>query len=145
MKSKLFFLLLLILISAHFSYANNEAELRARGPEGLRVLMDQYRDEIQYHVANPSAPSDARWQQISTALDTVAQQRNSYISGLYWYTNLEEAKQAAAAANKPILSLRLLGKLTDEFSCANSRFFRTVLYSNAEVSEYLREHYVLHW
>ena len=35
---------------------------------------------------------------------------------------------------KPILSLRLLGKLTDEFSCANSRFFRTVLYPNAEVS-----------
>jgi len=75
----------------------------------------------------------------------VAQQKNSYIAGLYWHTDLEEAKKASTAANKPILSLRLLGKLTDEFSCANSRFFRTVLYSNADVSEYLKEHYVLHW
>ena len=147
MNSKLSFLslLLLVLFSTQITYANNEAELRARGPEGLRILMDQYREEIRQHVANPSAPTDEQWQRISNALDTVAQQRNSYISGLYWYTNLEEAKQAAAAANKPILSLRLLGKLTDEYSCANSRFFRTVLYSNTHVSNYLREHYVLHW
>jgi len=41
--------------------------------------------------------------------------------------------------------LRLLGKLTDEFSCANSRFFRTVLYSNDEVSSVLRDRFVLHW
>jgi hypothetical protein len=46
---------------------------------------------------------------------------------------------------KPILSLRLLGKLTDEFSCANSRFFRTVLYPNDEVSAVLRDRFVLHW
>src|SRR6185295_13345493 len=38
-----------------------------------------------------------------------------------------------------------LGKLTDELSCANSRFFRTVLYSNEEVSRALRERFVLHW
>ena len=44
--------------------------------------------------------------------------------------------------------LRLLGRLDDELSCANSRFFRTALDANAEVSAYLREHYVLtlqHW
>ncbi len=154
MNSKLSFLslLLLLLFSAQFSYANDEAEpspaieeCAHADPEGLKTLMDQYREEIQRHIANPSTPSDARWQRITTALDAVAQQRNSYISGLYWHTNLEEAKKAAAAENKPILSLRLLGKLTDEFSCANSRFFRTVLYSNADVSKYLREHYVLHW
>jgi hypothetical protein len=39
----------------------------------------------------------------------------------------------------------MLGKLTDEFSCANSRFFRTALYSNKEISDYLRDNYVLHW
>jgi hypothetical protein len=86
-----------------------------------------------------------QWQRISTALDAVAQQKNSYISGLYWYTDLESAKKASAASGKPILSLRLLGKLTDEFSCANSRFFRTVLYPNAEVSAALRDRFVLHW
>jgi len=41
--------------------------------------------------------------------------------------------------------LRLLGKLTDELSCANSRFFRTVLYSNTEISATLRNEFILHW
>jgi hypothetical protein len=39
----------------------------------------------------------------------------------------------------------LLGKLTDEYSCANSRFFRTTLYANAEISEALRDRFILHW
>ena len=39
----------------------------------------------------------------------------------------------------------MLGKLTDEFSCANSRFFRTALYANKEISDYLRDNFVLHW
>jgi hypothetical protein len=158
-------LLLLVLISTQISYASNSAEalarkavsesaaeaspaieeLRALGPAGLQALMDQYRIEISRHIADPSVASDGQWQRIATALDTVAQQKNSYIAGLYWHTDLEEAKKVAAATTKPILSLRLLGKLTDEFSCANSRFFRTVLYSNAEVSAYLRQRYVLHW
>src|SRR5690606_8006337 len=30
-------------------------------------------------------------------------------------------------------------------SCANSRFFRTTLYANEEISRYLRNHYILHW
>ena len=167
MKSKYSFLslLLLVLFSAQITLANKSAEalarkavsenvaeaspaieeLRALGPAGLQTLMAQYGDEIRRHVAHPSAASDEQWQRIATALDTVAQQKNSYIAGLYWYTELEAAKKASAESGKPILSLRLLGKLTDEFSCANSRFFRTVLYSNAEISEYLREHYVLHW
>jgi hypothetical protein len=107
--------------------------------------MTEYAREINHHIANPTAAPDAEWQRISNALDTVAQQKNSYISGLYWYTDLESAKRASAASGKPILSLRLLGKLTDEFSCANSRFFRTVLYPNAEVNTALRDRFVLHW
>ncbi len=39
----------------------------------------------------------------------------------------------------------MMGRLTDEFSCANSRFFRTTLYANAEVGKALREKFVLHW
>jgi hypothetical protein len=55
------------------------------------------------------------------------------------------ARAAAERTGRPILSLRMLGKLTDEYSCANSRFFRTALYSNAKVSQFLRDNYVLHW
>ncbi|HEX7335450.1 MAG TPA: hypothetical protein VF290_28410 [Pyrinomonadaceae bacterium] len=149
MNSKFRFLplLLLVLFSTQTAFAAEPTieELRSRGPAGLQSLMNQYAEEINHHIADPSAPSDARWQQITTALDTVAQQKNSYLSGLYWHTDIDSAKRASAASGKPILSLRLLGKLTDEFSCANSRFFRTVLYSNAEVSAVLRERFVLHW
>src|SRR6266571_6534884 len=58
---------------------------------------------------------------------------------------IEQAKAAAQASGKPILSLRLLGQLDEEYSCANSRFFRTTLYANTEVSSYLRDHFILHW
>lgn len=164
MNSKFRFLalLLLVLISTQVSTASESTEslarkavsensaaaieeLRARGPAGLQALMDQYSVEIKARVANPASATDEHWQRIATALDTVAQQKNSYISGLYWHTDLASAKKASAASGKPILSLRLLGKLTDEFSCANSRFFRTVLYSNVAVSEVLRNRFVLHW
>jgi len=167
MKSKTSFLslLLLVLFSAQISYASNSAEalarkavsgntaeashaieeLRSLGPAGLEVLMSQYADQINHHVANPSTAPDEQWQRIASALDNVAQQKNSYIAGLYWHTDLATAKKASAESSKPILSLRLLGKLTDEFSCANSRFFRTVLYPNDAVASALRERFVLHW
>jgi len=121
------------------------AELRSLGPSGLESLMRAYDSAIASHVANPTLASTPEWQRITTALDAVSQQRNSYLSGLYWYTDIQQARRVSAETGKPILSLRLLGKLTDELSCANSRFFRTVLYSNAEISSLLRSRYVLHW
>jgi hypothetical protein len=167
MNSKFRFLslLLLVLFSADISFAHEPAEVLARkaisedasasavaaeelrslGPAGLQALMAQYAAEIERHIANPSAAPDEQWQRIAAALDHVAQQKNSYVAGLYWHTDLDAAKKASAASGKPILSLRLLGKLTDELSCANSRFFRTVLYSNSEVSAVLRDRFVLHW
>jgi hypothetical protein len=66
-------------------------------------------------------------------------------STLPWYTDLATAQAAAKASGKPILSLRLLGRLDEELSCANSRFFRVVLYANAELSVWLRDHFILHW
>jgi hypothetical protein len=119
------------------------AELREAGPNGLRILLQVYKSEIDQQLAGAS-PS-RHWQRLSAALDAVSQQKDSYLSGLYWYTDLERAKDAARATGKPILSLRLLGNLSDEFSCANSRFFRTVLYSNAAVSKVLNEEFILHW
>jgi len=158
-------LLLFVLFSTQISFATEPAEVLARkavsenaaassiaieelrsfGPAGLQALMTQYAAAIDNRIKNPTAAPDEEWQRISAALDAVAQQKNSYIAGLYWYTDLNSAKKASKALGKPILSLRLLGKLTDEFSCANSRFFRTVLYSNDEVSNFLHDRFVLHW
>jgi hypothetical protein len=120
------------------------AELRAMGPAGLRVLFETYAEEIK-RGASGQMVNEAEWQRLTMALDSVSRQRNDFASGLYWYTDLDEAKRAAKASDKPILSLRLLGNLTEEYSCANSRFFRAVLYANAEVSKYLSEHFILHW
>jgi len=121
------------------------AELRSLGPEGLAALHRVYSTAIAQQVANPLLASTPEWQRLSKALDAVSQQKDSYLGGLYWHTDLEHAKAAARAANKPILSLRLLGKLSEEYSCANSRFFRTILYSNGEVSNLLRQKFILHW
>lgn len=121
------------------------AELRALGPAGLDLLFKTYAREINEQIANPLLPPTAEWQRLSAALDAVSQQKDSYLSALYWHTDLAEAKAAARAEHKPILSLRLLGKLSEEYSCANSRFFRTILYANAEVSKQLRERFILHW
>jgi len=121
------------------------AELRAMGPAGLNALFQTYAREINEQVSNPLLAATPEWQRLSAALDAVSQQKDSYLSGLYWYTDFDQAKAAARAAGKPILSLRLLGKLNEEFSCANSRFFRTVLYSNAQMSILLRDRFILHW
>lgn len=119
-------------------------ELRSRGPAGLQALLDAYAEELTAARAGARTAS-GQWQRLRTALDRVSSQRDSYASGLYWYTDLPQAQAAAKASGKPILSLRLLGRLDEDLSCANSRFFRTTLYSNAEVSRFLREHFILHW
>jgi hypothetical protein len=121
------------------------AELRSLGPAGLEVMLAVHAGAINKQVLDPLTPSTPEWERLSAALDAVSQQKNSYLSGVYWYTDMGEAKAAAKKSGKPILSLRLLGNLSDEFSCANSRFFRTILYSNATISKKLREDFVLHW
>ena len=121
------------------------AELRSLGPVGLQSLREMYSSEISKHVSNPTLPNDSDWIRISTALDQVAQQKNSYLSGLYWYTDLKNAELAAKNSDKLILSVRLLGNLSEDLSCANSRFFRTVLYSNPTVAGVLKEKFILHW
>ncbi|MCY7408142.1 MAG: hypothetical protein LH631_12425 [Alkalinema sp. CAN_BIN05] len=80
-----------------------------------------------------------------SALEQLCQQRDCHASRLYWYTDLEKAKAAAKTTGKPILSLRLLGNLNEELTCANSRFFRVALYPNAAISQTLRERFILHW
>ncbi|MGF1602550.1 MAG: hypothetical protein ACFCU8_11110 [Thermosynechococcaceae cyanobacterium] len=110
-------------------------QYRAQGQAGL----DQF---LAIH-----APSTQQLPQpkVRAALDSLCQQRDCHASRLFWYTDLAAAKAKAAETGKPILSLRMLGNLDQELSCANSRFFRIALYPNTEVSKYLRDRYILHW
>ncbi len=110
-------------------------KLRTQGQTGLETFLKSY-------INNLTSPPEA---QIKTALDQLCQQRDCYASKLYWYTDLEQAKTAAKISGKPILSLRLLGRLDTDLSCANSRFFRVALYPNAEISQELRDNFILHW
>lgn len=108
--------------------------LRKQGQAGLDQFLKAHANELK----NPSP-------QLRQALDSLCQQKDCHASQLFWYTDLEQAKAAAKASNKPILSLRLLGRLDQDLSCANSRFFRVALYPNQEISQYLRNNYILHW
>ncbi len=116
--------------------------LRKQGPSGLRALLERHANAL---GGLNKDPGDQRITRLRNAIDAVCAQRDGHASKLFWFTDLREAQAAAEASGKPILSLRLLGKLSDEFSCANSRFFRTALYANSEIAAYLREHYILHW
>ena len=122
-----------------------QARLRQLGPAGLRLLL-KARDNL---LATPSSEAateqTAALRRLEEAIDRVAGQRGAADSRLFWHTSLDSARDTAAAEEKPILSLRLLGKLTDELSCANSRFFRTTLYADARIADLLRDQFVLHW
>ena len=67
------------------------------------------------------------------------------IAGLSWETELDVALAKAKERGVPVLSLRMLGNLDEELSCANSRFFRTLLYNDPELAAWLPEQFVLHW
>jgi len=106
--------------------------LRTQGPDGLTRVLE----------ARAEFDSDEEWK---AAVDEVAAQRGAWRSQLYWHTDLDEALARAEAEDKKVLSLRMLGELTEEHSCANSRLFRTVLYTHPGVREELGENWVLHW
>ena len=108
----------------------------------LKELRREGKHAVDYLLSRPELRQHPNWEYV---LDQVAGQKDAQYSGLFWYTNLDEALAAAQKENKPILSLRLLGNLTEELSCANSRFFRTTLYPNAAVRQLLSEKYILHW
>ena len=82
---------------------------------------------------------------LATEIDGVAHQKYATVSRLYWHTGLESAIEAARTQGRPILHLRMLGRLDEDLSCANSRLFRATLYANQEISAFLRERFVLYW
>ena len=111
------------------------AALRAAGPAGLSALVDAA-------VSQPGRRDETGYRR---ALDLVCAQVDCESSHLYWYTDLDAARAAAAASGRPILVLRLLGRLDEQLSCANSRFFRLVLYSDPAIAGWMRDHLVLYW
>ncbi|MEH2155132.1 hypothetical protein [Nostoc sp.] len=115
--------------------------LRKQGPTGLEVFLKSHNNRLNSDSSGAVLPSPA----LRVALDELCQQRDCYASHLYWYTDIEQAKAAARTSGKPILSLRLLGRLDQDLSCANSRFFRVALYPNAEISKLLQDRFILHW
>jgi len=123
--------------------------LRGQGAAGLEAFLATHADAIQarrLEIASPHAPAASpSWRRVSEAMDAIAGQKDSFAAALYWHTDFEQARAAAQQSGKPILSLRLLGRLDEDLSCANSRFFRLTLYANQEISRLLRERYILHW
>jgi hypothetical protein len=127
-------LLTLTLIVVWAAYPDDVAHLRAGGQQAVDQL----------HAQWSAAPPEAR-AKLARTLDRVCAQKDCSASRLYWYTDLDEAKIAAKRLGRPILSLHMLGRLDEELSCANSRFFRTLLYSDPAIAAILRDKYVLHW
>ncbi|MDC0717482.1 hypothetical protein [Nannocystis bainbridge] len=134
------------------------ARLRARGPEGLRAFERAHEPALTAALdallAAAEAPMDRRdpaglrdpaRARLLDALDQLCGQRDCLASRLYWHTDLDEAVRTSRREGKPVLSLRLLGDLRDELSCANSRFFRALLYPDPAVRALLRDRFVLHW
>lgn len=110
-------------------------DLRDQGPAALDALLAQY-DRLD---AGPVRDA------LANEIDRVAAQRYATVSRLYWYTDLAAAEAEATRTGRPILSLRMLGRLDEDLSCANSRLFRATLYADAAVSKLLRDRFVLHW
>ena len=102
-------------------------QFRSMGPPGLDAYLKVY----------GAAPSPA--------LDAICAQKDAHTALLYWFTELDAAIDAARRSRRPILSLRLLGRLDEELSCANSRFFRKSLYLVPAINRLLRGRFVLHW
>ncbi len=94
---------------------------------------------------SPERASEPALVALRERIDGLAQQRDAFASALLWHTDFDAAQQEALLTGRPILSLRLLGRLDEELSCANSRFFRLVLYPDPAVREFLAANFVLHW
>ncbi len=117
------------------------ARLRALGQPAVDALV-AHRKTV---VRSANASDDGATDTIDALIARVSGQFNGHTSGLFWHTDIEQAKAEALKRGVPIVSLRLLGRLDEDLSCANSRFFRAVLYANRSIRQRLRDRFVLHW
>ncbi|HEY4177299.1 MAG TPA: hypothetical protein VGM90_10720 [Kofleriaceae bacterium] len=123
------------LLLAALSLALAPTAFADRSPAEFTALLARY----------DAATSSGDKALLGDQVDAAAGQRYATVSRLYWYEDLEQAKAAAAASGKPILELRMLGRLDEDQSCANSRLFRATLYANQAVAKQMRENFILLW
>ena len=125
---------------------------RTEGPSAVDRLMAEREKLVagaeKVEKKKPGETGGAAWKRVQAINDTinaVAAAKYSHESGLYWYTDEAVAMRVAKEQGKPILSLRLLGNLDEELSCANSRYFRILLYPDESVRKLLHDKFVLTW
>ena len=104
-------------------------------PKELEALLAHYDRE----------PDGAAKERLAAEIDALAHQKYATVSRLYWHTDLASAKRVARLHQRPILHLRMLGRLDEDLSCANSRLFRATVYANQDVGAFLRENFILYW
>ena len=77
--------------------------LRARGPEGLRALLDAHDETLRRHNSDKTLPAagkpDEAWLRLKAALDGVSQQHDCFASRLYWFTDFEREPPMSTARN----------------------------------------------
>lgn len=110
--------------------------LRDLGPAAVPALLETIEND-ETRAADPSQWSDR--------LDAVCGMKDCAAARLFWFTDLSAALEQARDTGRPVLSLRLLGRLDEELSCANSRLFRLALYTHPQISRVVRDGWVLHW
>ena len=111
--------------------------IRTLGRAGLAAVQAAYAADAADGVVDERA-----WEPLFTAS---AHALGARANGLFWHTRLEHAQIEAQETGKPILMLRLLGRLDQDLSCANSRFFRAILYSDPAIIAALQKDVVLCW
>jgi len=88
-----------------------------RNPEILDMMLREYAPEIAWELGEgpkpKSSPEEIR--RIKSTIDQISGQVDGWVSGLFWYKSLEAATEVAAETGQPVLMLRLLGNLDDEF------------------------------
>lgn len=114
-------------------------QLRALGPTGLAATIKAWETE------SLKGADKLQLSLIDQQLDLIAGQKQARVCKLYWYKSLAVAKAKSIELERPILSLRLLGHLDEDLSCANSRFFRRILYTDPQIADLLRQQFILHW
>jgi hypothetical protein len=120
------------------------AALRTLGQTGHAALLAEHAADVARLRDAPPLTASAPLERLRHAIDLVSGQRDGHASGLYFHTDLDAALAEARRRGVPVLSLRMLGRLHEEMSCANSRYFRTLLYPDESVARVLRERFVLH-
>lgn len=121
--------------------------LREEGPSAVDRLMARRSELLAKYGNSTQRPEhfETDLNDLNGTIDKVARAKYSHLSGLYWYTEEAAAFAAAKAQQKPLLTLRLLGNLDEEYSCANSRYFRQLLYTHEGIRKALHDKFVLHW